>query len=271
MLWTEIAERIGMREEILGALRACAEAFDKDAYAKEIAALADPYRTAGAYQTLCERLSPDEENFRMELCQLLAAELMWDKYRALGIPEQIYWDTMGVFARCIEETKVYRGKWCVDRVFWTYRQVSMTIFRLGALEYELKRDTGKISIHIPSDADFSPASVDASLAQVRPFCRTYFPEFANADIQCGSWLLSDVLPRLLPENSNILRFQQRFVMTEQEHRSNGYIRFLFQMLPDTPTADLREDTSLQKKAKALLLSGGNIGTGSGILTVMKQA
>ena len=54
-------------------------------------------------------------------------------------------------------------------------------------------------------------------------------------------------------------------LTDEERESNGCIRFLFQMTEDVPLADLREDTSLQRKVKSLLLRGEKIGTARGVL------
>ena len=265
MKWTEICTRTGMQETVFAKLRACEETFDRTAYAEDIEALSDPERAEETYRVLAERLAPDEENLKIELCELYAAELTWDRYRELGIPEEIFWNTVDSHANAVRETKLYRGDYVIDRAWWMWRQVSMTIFQLGALEYELCRRDGSIHIHIPGKTDLSPASVDASLRQIRPFCGKFFPAFAEAEIRCDSWLLSDVLPELLPETSNIIRFQRRFRLVSSEHTSTWFIRFLFQMLPDTPYAELREDTSLQRKVKAMLLEGKSIGTGNGIL------
>ncbi len=254
-----------MAAEVLAGLRRCEKTFEREEYREEIEALADPYRVEEAFRLLSEKLEPDEDCLKMELCQLYAAEIQWEEYRKRGIPEEIFWDTMGAFPRFLRETKVYRGEWAVDRTWWSWRQISMTIFRLGALEYELIRKDGTIHIHIPSDADFSPASVDDSLLRLKRFCREYFPEFGGADVTCHSWLLSDVLPELLPPEANIVSFQRRFRMKEQERDSDGCVRFLFHALSDVPVSDLAEDTSLQRKAKALMLRGGHVGSGFGVL------
>lgn len=265
MRWTEIAEKIELQKEIVEKLAECEKTLDCERLQADIEALSDPERTARAYEALRQKLDPDEGNVKMELCQLLAAERMRDKYRALGICEEIFLATMRAFPRFLEETRVYRGAYEIDRTYWSYRQVGMTLFRVGALEYELRRDTGCVSIHIPSDADFSPASVDSSIEDAKRFIQSYFPAFAGAPIVCHSWLMSGALKPLLPDSSNIIQFQKRFRVTDEERESDGCIRFLFQMTEDTPLADLRENTSLQRKVKALLLRGEKIGTARGVL------
>lgn len=265
MRWTEVAEKIGLQREIADRLLECEREWDAGAFAEEIAALADPLTAADTYEKLSKKVAPDLDNIRMLLCELTAAARNWDKYLALGIPERIYTDTMGFFRRVLEEAKAYSGTYTVDRVFWGWRQSSMTIFRLGALEFEMKRAEHTVSIHIPSDADFSPRSVGESLRMEREFCKAYLPEMADARIYCDSWLMSEVLAELLPEDSNIVRFQRRFDMLEQERETDACVRWLFRQTRDTPTEQLREDTSLQRKVKRLMLEGGHIGTGCGVL------
>ena len=70
MRWTEIAERIGLQNEVVQRLRECESTFDRESFQADISALSDPERTAEANQTLLKKLSPDEGNVKMELCQL---------------------------------------------------------------------------------------------------------------------------------------------------------------------------------------------------------
>ena len=68
----------------------------------------------------------------------------------------------------MEECKKKNGRMFFDRGWWTYRQLSLDLFRVGALEYQIseQRTSGTIGIHIPSDADLSGESVDDSLRRV---------------------------------------------------------------------------------------------------------
>ena len=138
MLWTQIAERIGIPSPIMEQLLNCEKTFDREAFRADIARLSDPLCAEAAYRALAEKLQPDEGTVKIELCELMASELMWDKYAALGIDERVFFDTMAAFTRFINETRVYSGAWAIDRTWWSYRQSGMLIFRIGALEYELK-------------------------------------------------------------------------------------------------------------------------------------
>ena len=167
--------------------------------------------------------------------------------------------------RAREETRVRSGRDCFDRGWWTWLHLSRTLFRVGALEYELQYPEGAVSLHIPSDADLSPESVEESLSRARAFIGRFFPEFAGKPMVCESWLLSPALGALLPEGSRILAFQRRFSIERVEENAMDCLEWLFSAQEDTPLMELREDTSLQRSVKKLLLAGGRIGTAWGVL------
>ena len=75
-----------------------------------------------------------------------------------GLPEDVWLATMGAFSRFVEEHRRSTGRDGFDRGFWTPRQVNAALFRLGTLEYELRRDDDGpfLDLHIPSDADTIP-------------------------------------------------------------------------------------------------------------------
>lgn len=222
-----------------------------------------PESAGHAYEELCSILG--EDDMGMLACQLKAAAKVHDRYREMDIPDDIFYATMACFPRFLEETRRRTGKWCFDRAFWSYRQTSMVIFRIGELEYELCHDKKAISVHIPSDACFTPAAVDASLTEARIFLKRFQQQCEDYQFICHSWLLSPELGKLLPETSNILSFQRRFAITSVQPEEREFLQWLFEAEPDYPVEKLREDTSLRRSAKALLLSGGNIGAARGVM------
>ena len=60
------------------------------------------------------------------------------------------------------------------------------------------------------------------------FFRRYYPDYQYDKYICDSWLLSPVLQELLPRQSNIVRFQERFVITGRNEEEKEYIEWLFQ-------------------------------------------
>jgi len=81
---------------------------------------------------------------------------------------------------------------------------------------------------------------------------------------CDSWLLSPVLEELLPESSRILAFQHRFRILSVDRDNTGAIGWIYPGYRE-PSGQLPEDTGLQRRMKAFLLSGGKPGWAEGIM------
>ena len=113
-------------------------------------------------------------------------------------------------------------------------------------------------------AHLVPEAIDASLKEADAFLARFFPAWQNLAKTCHSWLLSPQLPALLPENSNILRFQHRFRITPEPEQTREFLVWIFKNR-DIPYPNLPENTSLQKAVKKHLLDGGSFVEGRGIL------
>lgn len=216
-----------------------------------------------AYTALAQKLG--EDHIAVLACNLHAAVHVYDRYVELGIPENIYVDTMACFTRFLQETHRDTGKWQFDRAFWTYRQLRMTLFRVGELEYEILPQEKALTFHVPSDASFAPDVIDASIEASKVFFARYFPECAAYPYVCESWLMSQTLAKLLKPQSNILQFQQRFNIVEEYPDDREFYQWIFGVPADTPTHQLAENTSMQRAVKQLLLSGGKIGAAMGVM------
>ena len=109
-------------------------------------------------------LFPDEDGVGVLACSLLCACKAYKEYQKKGISDTVYFETMKCFTRFIDETQKRTGRLAFDRGWWTYRQISMQLFRIGELEYEFVEYEGRpaLSIHIPSDAHFSRELVGES-------------------------------------------------------------------------------------------------------------
>jgi len=73
------------------------------------------------------------------------------------------------------------------------------------------------------------------------------------------------LKELLNEESNIIRFQNRFEIREENKEAKDIFEWVFKASEDADVETLPENTSLQRKAKALLLKGDNIGIAVGVM------
>lgn len=240
---------------------------DLESLAPWLDRLMDAEEAPAAYRELKELLPDTPDRWNMLYCHLECARRAYEGYQKRGIPDSIYIDTMRCFSRCLRECRQEQGRMFFDRAWWTYRQTSMALFRVGELEYEFSSHEGRpaLALHIPSDADLSPHRVDASLTQAEVFFKTYFPDFACENYTCDSWLLSPALRPLLGPDSHIRSFQTRFRILRERPEDREFIQWLFQRPQDTAPEALPAGTSLQKKVKALLLQGGAVGCALGIM------
>lgn len=270
MSFSELIKNIDMCREIAGKLEELHYSCDIAKYEEQICALMHRTHPFEAVLALETAFPSDKTGIHTLMFELEAALRMAEAYKNKGIPAEIYYDTFKCFSRFVNEYTRMNGECGFDVAHWAYRQVNMSIFRLGALEYEFIATDGvdaekHIEIHIPSDADFRIESVKASLAKLEEFIGTFYPMFTGVDLLCDSWLLAPALDGLLPESSNIREFRKLFDVVEVDEEDDNFFRFLYGVKDDVPIAELPERTSLQRKAKQHLLDYGKIGSARGII------
>ncbi len=211
-------------------------------------------------------LGEDPDGYKELCCMLRCALAAREEYARLGLSEKIYYDTMACFSRFVREHFESYGCYGFDRGFWTVRQVSCNLFRIGELEYELTCWQGKkaVSLHIPTDVKLQLPLLRQSWLEAKGILASTFPEYADAPAYCDSWLLSPTLEELLPKSSNILAFQRSFRLTRLNPQIKEYVQWVYKN-PKLAPEDYPEDTSLQRKLKAYLLNGGIFVTAAGYL------
>ena len=221
---------------------------------------------AEGLELLKASLGDDPGGYKRLCCMLRCALMARAEYGRLGIPERIYTDTMAAFSRFVREHLESYGCYGFDRGFWTTRQVSCRLFRIGQLEYELSELNGEpiVSLHIPTDVDLRPEILRPSMrAGLAEFYRL-FPSYQGKPVYCHSWLMAPMLRDFLPEDSNILRFQELFDVTADTVPGKDILLWVFKN-PRLPREDYPEKTSLQRKLKQFLLEGGQFLEGKGWL------
>lgn len=219
-----------------------------------------------ARQSLKEKLGPDEKGMRMLWCMLCAAGISREEYKKQEISEDIFTETMKCFTRFVREHKESYGDYGFDRDFWTGRQLSLSLFRIGELEYEKVMEDGmhKVSVHIPSDARLTPERCRKSLEESVKFFERYDGRYVNVPYICHSWLLSPALEKLLPESSNILQFQKLFQIQEIDYEETDFLEWVYKRR-DLPVMELPQETSLQRTMKEYLIKGGKVGAATGTM------
>lgn len=202
-----------------------------------------------------------------QLCSMLRCALAAkEEYRKAGLSETVYYHTMGCFSRFVREHRESYGHDGFDRGWWTVRQVSCRLLRIGELEYELlsPEEGGTVALHIPTDASLEETGLRTSWEEAKRIISRHFPAYGEAPMTCHSWLLSPVLGELLPPHSNILRFQSSFDIRTLSTPNQGVILWVFKN-PKLPPEQYPEDTSLQRALKAFLLGGGTFWDARGVL------
>lgn len=262
----DLCNEIQLQPQIKSCVLAFSDRFDFTTVEKQLKDFRNYRKMSGALTELQALLGEDTEHIKILSCMLKASVNVYELYLAKGISDEIYFATMKCYPRFIDETCHITGKQDFDRYWWTTRQAGGHLFRIGNLEYEIKHIDGDvlIGIHVPSDVDFSPLSVDESLAKAKSFFTEYYPELSGAEYRCHSWLLDRHLSGMLSEKSNILSFQKRFEIFDKGEISLEFIEWLF----NTKSKDfskLPENTSLQRNMKKHLLSGGIIRNAHGRL------
>lgn len=262
----ELCEGIGLPPHITEQVRLNADHFDfrfldvlqKDFY---------DYESARKIHTVIEPICGDDPNHTKILsCMLYMSAFTYDIYQEKGILDEIYFATMKCYSRFLLETFRRTGQWRFDRFWWTARQAGAHLFRIGELEYEIRRfpEHVTIGIHIPSDANLLPPAVDASLDSARCFFASYYPEVSECDYICHSWLMDTQLRQLLSAPSNILNFQKRFHIYDMGEESEDAFSWIFQT-EKKRIEDFPEATALQRSTKEFLLAGGVLRDSYGLL------
>lgn len=257
----ELCEKIGLQPEVEKQVEEISKEFDFGAAEEILKDFHDYDKMKEAWMRLEEKIGEDPEHMKILTCMLKASADAYEIYQKKGIEDSIYFATMKCYTRFLEEAYERTGRYVFDRYWWTGRQAGCHLFRIGELEYEIIRTDGKspegdsgISIHIPSDADFSPACVDESLGAAKHFFAEYDPALKSSAYCCHSWLLDPVLQMMLSQDSNIVSFQKRFEITDIGEAGTDYLEWIFKT-QETEPEKLPEKTTLQRKVKEHILAG----------------
>ncbi len=267
MTMLELYQKLDMPAGMVERLEAVRPTLDYSKVEASLQKMMNKETAEQAHKEVLEAFPEDEGKFCSMLCQLEVVRRQYDVFMEMGISEEIFVDTMKAYTRFVGEHFEKYGEYVYDRDGWSYRQASMDLFRIGCLEYEFLELEGEkvLSVHIPSDANMKADNVAASIAQAKAFMAKFYPEYAESRMYCNSWLLAPKLQELLPETSNIVKFQKLFDLTASSDEGAGCVYWVFKAPDGTPIEELREDTSLQRKIKAVLLAGGGIGWGAGYI------
>lgn len=120
-----------------------------------------------------------------------------------------------------------------------------------------------LGAHIPRNTDLTPEAVLCSFRGSLAFGKELFPERAPKGLVCSTWLLSEDLYEMLPADSKILGFSDLFLRIPIKSSGLELKEFVFPG-HEGPLETLPETTSLQRKIKARMLSGGHVLAAAGV-------
>jgi len=216
------------------------------------------------------------------------------KFDEKGIDEKIYYDTMLDITISAEVYHHSSGKYGLDdaRLEWLWRHLELVIFTLGRLQFEITSLTHDIPLYLTPSGAFVPTKegnreiltkgafslsthIPEGPKMYHEDCidcykkaKIFFKKHFGQDVlfcTCWSWLISPQLRLWLGNDSNIIKFQRDYVLVN-EVPSDGTIYYLYLIKKDNPD-DYPENTSLQRKVKAFIKSGGIVTEGYGVMSL----
>lgn len=171
-------------------------------------------------------------------------------HERMGLTDDESWATLQELPRHARLDRLVHGTPGLRTGWWVELAYSGRLVELGRLQFELS--DGYVNVHIPETGPLDPAACDASFARAHEL----FPAYREA--RCTSWLLDPQLRTLLPETSNILRFQERWQLLEERGvEDERVLEFVFHTLDLTRLEELPQETTLQRAIVSHLRSGGH--------------
>ena len=213
------------------------------------------------------------------LLYICFAEHTKEKYKAKGIDDSIYIDSMSDLKWKLHECYAVHGIWGSFVAFWFDRFFDLTRFALGRLQFEIvefasdyekgndiiRKGEAAVNIHIPSNGPLLVQDCEKSFTLAADFFKDYFKDKEKVVFQCNSWLLYPKHREFLPQYSNILKFMDMFdIYASNEDPKNADAWRIF-WVEDRSNIDLLPTkTSIQRAYVEWFKSGGTMGGGQGV-------
>lgn len=236
------------------------------------------YENENEAWSVFEQLNPVQ---CLYVCLQLALQMQY-AYAQIGIPQEVFWDSVKDIAIWNRDHENKTGMPGLTEWKWVARTLQRKLFRVGRLQYESKILEEKIfanqvaykkgslylMVHIPAEEALNFEDALSSMNSAVPFFQTYF-SLKHDLFLCRSWLLAPELKELLPENSRILQFQSLFHIIEVKNDPYRQAEArVFGFISDDPRL-YPETTSLQRSLKSFLLLGSKTTCATGIRSTNK--
>ena len=168
-----------------------------------------------------------------------------------------YEDATDSFTATIEETdSAYIG-----HPFDEDGKIMREKVSLSKNEWKVKLAAGDhvVNLHIPRGENFDDAIVQETIDYSREFLDKCYPDYNSKAFFCVSWLLDPLIRELLGEESNIVKFGNRFHKMRYKNAGTAAIQFVYNVNGKKYTLNdldsLPENTRLEKRLKKYYLDG----------------
>lgn len=233
-----------------------------------------------------DALAPEveENSYVLQLVFLLNnTEELLRRYRAKGISDDIYWDTMTDIRCKLIECMDCEGVCGIFVTGWYDGFFKETRYAYGRFQYEwslfgedepyttkcglvLEKGMPVVNFHIPSSG--IPLTDEVRLDSYKRAYEQVKDQFNGGPVifECSSWLLFPKHKEFLPKHLNILKFMDDFEIIrskENDEFSNGWR--VFGAKSDLPPEQWPTDTALRKAYADWVLAGNKTGSGYGII------
>lgn len=226
------------------------------------------------------RLGTPWQTARLVMDILLSKHLK-ERYKAKGISEQIWFDTVSEFKYKLFETYDTYHIWgCHVTTWWKYF-FEMKIIGIGRFQYEMTKfgytyddeeknihltpDMKAVSVHIPGGLPLTKDLREESYRRAKEFFRDYY--FDGSDkvlFMCISWLIYPEHEHMLPSKSNIVDFMHDFTVFDRiEPEKSHDLWRIFADAHNLPYDMLPRNNSLRKAYAERLCEGKKVGEGVG--------
>ena len=203
-----------------------------------------------------------------------------------GINDKYFKDLINVWRDVSRRSYKKYGFYGLNGVYrsFLYDYMKPARFTLGRLnfeincldeDYEVYRD-GKcvlkhgdpvLYVHIPANGRLDPELVDESFLLAKEFFAKYFPEHNYKAFVCSSWLLDKNLKRILKPDSNIIAFQNRFVVVTARENSFSLYWHIFGIEDFLPPEKLVPANDFQMRILDYIKSGNKLLSGKGYILI----
>lgn len=126
-----------------------------------------------------------------------------------------------------------------------------------------------LSIHVPRGGPLDFSLCGQSLRGAESFFSVHFPEWDFKAFTCSSWLLDTRLQRLLPPESNIVRFQKEGYVCPWYFPPDEMLKNVFGFIPEDISTAPR-DTSLRAALAASVERGENKDAEGGFFFILRK-